>query len=120
MSKHNRRRRNRRHVYLVRLAQENPKKFRREWTKRLESWAHEAKYRAEHITDDVGRPVLPSFQLVQYSLEELSAYGDDAIKLEAYDTKDIMIDVCCRAVAEAVDPRMYRLSNMNKKRNKGG
>ncbi len=119
MSKSSRRRRNRRQAYLSRLAIEDPKKFRKEWSKRLASWRHEALYRADHHFDEFGRPIPSVFELVNNSLRELYICGDEAVRLEAYETEEDMTDLCCRMVAKIVDPRIYRLSNMKYSYNRG-
>lgn len=106
------RRRTRRQAYLSRLSRENPAKFQTEWSKRLASWSSEAKRRAGQLTDDEGVPVPPAFAVISQALNELAAYGHEAFDLEGSETEETMTDSCCRAFADAVYPRMYRLTNM--------
>ncbi len=111
MGKASTRRKKRRQEYLGRLARKNPKKFRSEWAKRLESWSEEAGHRASRLTDRDGNPIPPTFTLVEDAISELVACGEEAIELESEATKDVMNDACCKAVAEVVDSRIYRLSS---------
>lgn len=111
MGKASTRRKKRRQEYLGRLARENPKKFQSEWAKRLESWSEEAAYRAGRLTDRDGTPIPPAFTLVDDAIGELAACGEEAFELESEATEGVMNDACCKAVAAAVDRRMYRLSN---------
>ena len=111
MGKASRKRNNSRQAYLRGLAQENPKKFKAEWAKRLESWAEEADYRASHLSDRAGKPIPPAFTLVEEAMKELAACGPEAVELARQATMDTMTDSCCKAVATAVYRRIYRLSN---------
>lgn len=111
MGKASTRRKKRRQEYLGRLARENPTKFRSEWAKRLESWSEEADHRAGRLSDRDGNHIPPTFTLVADAISELAACGEEAFELESTATEDVMNDACCKAVATAVDRRMYRLSN---------
>ena len=115
MGKATRRRKQRRQQYLGRLARQAPAKFHSEWSKRLESWAKEARRRAGQLTGEDGGPVPAAFALVETALEELIGCGPEAVNLEYESSKETMLDACCRAVAGAVDPRMYRLTNARPK-----
>ena len=112
MSKSSLRRRKRRRAYLSWLARKNPKKFHFEWGKRLESWSREADQRGGRLIDDEGKLVPPIFDLVDQALEELTGCGQKALDLEEVDTKEVMTNACCQAVAKAIDRRLYRLSNV--------
>lgn len=109
MGKASRRRKKRRLEYLGRLARENPRKFQSEWAKRLASWSREANRRAGRLTGDGDASDQTAFALVDEALDVLSGCGPKAVDLEGADTKDVMTDSCCWAVAKAVDRRMYRL-----------
>jgi hypothetical protein len=104
------RRTKRRQEYLSQLQKRDPEKFRAQWTKRLASWAREADQRAACLHDEKGIPVPTAFALVDKALEELAACGKEAVDRERNDTKGIMTNACCRAVANAVDPRLHRLN----------
>ncbi len=111
MGKASMRRAKQRQEYLSRLQKRDPEKFRAQWTKRLVSWAQEAEQRACRFHDANGKPVPTAFALVDKALEELAACGMADVERERKDTKDIMTNACSRAVANAMDRRLYRLSN---------
>jgi Ni,Fe-hydrogenase III large subunit len=102
MSKARKRRWQNRQQYLARLAETNPRKFRREWAKRLESWSRLAHRRAD---------LASAFDLVERVLDELTGCGHKAVKMEEADTKEVMTQACTKAVALVVDPRMYHLNS---------
>lgn len=105
------RRKEYRQAYLRRLAKENPERFLHEWNKRLDSWSREAKRRSEYLRDRDGNPVPNAFGVVRAALDELCCCGKEAVELEYAATGADMTDVVCRAVANAFDFRIYRLSN---------
>jgi hypothetical protein len=119
MGKASERRRKRRQEYLGQLAWKNPKKFKREWAKRLASWQREAYRRAPRLLNSKDGV----FDLVPYALAQLAGCGDSAIEcdctetragiktLEETDTMRIMNDACSDALAGVFDPHMHRLSN---------
>lgn len=111
MGKASTRRRNRRKDYLGSLARKNPEKFRMEWGKRLESWFEEARQRAGLLADEAGYPIPSTFAIVDEALDELVGCGPEAVSLELDATIEALIHTSCRAVAGAVDHRLYRLSN---------
>ncbi|MCF6290966.1 MAG: hypothetical protein L3J03_08235 [Desulfobacterales bacterium] len=94
------RRRRSRQKYLAWLAATNPKRFTIEWSKRLESWSIVTLEKAE-----TGQ----AHEMFEAVLNELQACGPEAVRLEGEKTATIMRAVCSRAVAQVVDPRMYRL-----------
>lgn len=105
-----RRRRNRAH-YLQRLAAANPADFRREWTKRVSSWANEAHQTAGRLKDRDGRYLKSAAHVVERAMEELERVGDVAVALEGSRTREVLTHEASRAVASAVDGRLYRLGN---------
>jgi hypothetical protein len=105
-----RRRRNRAH-YLQRLAKADPVDFRREWTKRLSSWADEAHQSAGRLRDRNGRYLKSAAEVVERAMQELERVGDVAVALEGSYTREVLTHEASRAVAAAVDGRLYRLGN---------
>lgn len=105
------RRRKRRQEFLGKLAAKSPDEFRREWSKRLESWGREASRRAGRLLDEDGATVPPAFDVVDHAEEELAGCGESAEALEGEATREVLTDQCCEAAAQTEDYRMYRLSN---------
>jgi hypothetical protein len=109
MSKAGDRRRKRRHKYMRELAEQSPMQFKREWSKRLESWEELAKIRAARLGRFMGIEVRPAFELVDHAMRELQAIGDVAVELEGEATRQMLLGECTKAVAKQVDPRLSRL-----------
>ena len=105
------RRKRRRQEYLARLAETDPAQFSREWAKRISSWAIEARERASTLTAD-GEFTPPAFEVVSKAMEELAACGETTMAFEGDATKEALVAACCKALAEATDLRLYRLSNI--------
>jgi hypothetical protein len=112
MGKASSRRRARRQAYLGRLAKEHPVRFWEEWSKRLESWSKEADRRARFWKDKEGNRLPSAFSLMDEAMSVLQGCGREALELEAEQTLETIADSCSRAVARAVDRRMYRLGQL--------
>ena len=119
MGKASRRRKRSRREYLARLAKTDPRQFSREWAKRINSWAIEARERASTLTAD-GEFTPLAFEMVSIAMEELAACGKTAMALEGTATEEAMMVACCKALAGAADPRLYRLSNRDVWEKKSG
>lgn len=111
MGKASTRQRKRRQEFLARLAADSPTMFQREWAQRLESWGREVRRRAGRLCEKNGAPVPPAFEIVVLAMKELAGCGNQAVTLEGDATREVLADQCCRALAQAVDRRMYHLSN---------
>lgn len=112
MGKASSRRRARRQAYLGRLAKEHPVRFWEEWSKRLESWSKEADRRARFWKDKEGNRLPSAFSLMDEAMSVLQGCGQEALELEAEQTLETMADSCSRAVARAVDRRMYTFGRL--------
>jgi hypothetical protein len=108
--KESNRKENERRRYLSSLARQNPKKFAREWAKRLHSWSVEANRNAKILTDEDGKPIPSTFSFVTMAMEVLKSCGQEAVELEGRATLETMTNACCDAVAKAVDPRLCQLN----------
>lgn len=122
MGKASERRKKSRREFLNRLAKTDPGRFQEEWTKRLESWGEQVKQEVNIFVVKDGRRVGSVFRKVDHVLTELAACGEQAMSMEAKDTKEVLTAACCKAVALAVDIRLYRLNNneQNYQAMKGG
>ena len=109
MGKAGDRRRKRRQRYMRELAERNPMEFKKEWSKRLESWEELARIRAARLGRFMGIEVLPAFELVERAMRELQAIGAVAVELEGEATRQMLLGECTTAVAQQVDPRLSRL-----------
>lgn len=89
------RRNARRQEFLARLAQEDPQRFKAEWTKRLESWAEKIRSSAKEGRMDVP----PVFRIVDRAKETLRECGKKAEGLELRATTEALNNECCRALA---------------------
>jgi len=114
MGKATTRRQRSRRAFLARLAAENPDRFQCEWNKRVNSWCRLAKVRAGNSFDSEGRAVPAAFDVIEMALRELAECGEMAFALAADGTRDILVDACCTAVAQAMDRRLYHLSRAHK------
>lgn len=86
---------------LTILAERDRAQFDREWAVRLDSWAGVARRRANHAT---------AFSVVRQAVAELQACGvaDHATQ---HETRHVLTEAACAAVADVVDRRLYRLGN---------
>ena len=111
MAKASDRRKLRRVAYFQELVSRDPGRFRIEWNLRVASWAQRAQLAARSLSAGSGRGANRVFQLVDEALLELARIGTAALALEAEETRRTLSEVCCRAVAAQVDPRLFRLNN---------
>lgn len=100
------RRKERRRRFLARLAQENPERFEREWAKRIESWANEIRLFAKD--GDMKAP--PVFKIVDRAKETLTGCGEKATELQYKETKDVLANECCQALASNIGRGIYRIN----------
>ncbi len=106
MGKAAERRRQRRQIFLSRLAQENPERFEHEWAKRIESWADEIWFMAKGGKIDV-----PSvFSIVDRAKEILSECGDRAMTLQLQETAALLNNECCQVLAINIGRNIYKLN----------
>jgi hypothetical protein len=107
-----RRRRNKRRKRLAHLAKTDPKKFRKEWALRINSWAEDIQITANKLVDRDGNPVPVSFNIVDSAVAELEAIArleDEPVIEEAIrTTTEVLTGHCCKQVANVVDKRLYK------------
>lgn len=113
MGKATQRREKREAVRLQELAEQNPERFLKEWRTRIEHWVTEIQLRARAERDE---NVLPSERLRIFGVLEkaerlLDRCGDQARRLIGTETRRVLQNECCKAVAALTDRHLYRLSN---------
>lgn len=110
MSKASERRNKRRIKYLLQLVETDSEKFSREWSKRLESWSNQTRRNAGTLYPDDNNAEKSVFDIVDKAEEILKQCGQKAYELEAEATREILETECTKAVAQAVDHRLSRLT----------
>lgn len=110
MGKATRRRQMKRAQFMAELALTDPARFSEEWTKRVESWAREAKHNIRVLRDEEGNKTPLNSDLIGYAEDQLAACGLKAYALEAKFTTECLMNECSVALAVAVDRRSYHLT----------
>ncbi len=112
MSKSQQRHRRRLARYLGNLAESNPQRFQAEWRKRVESWAEDihAIGRQIHRPDSL-TPETKLFEVLEVAEKLLASCGLKAQALVGAQTRQILLEECCRVFAQAVSPEMHKLVN---------
>ncbi len=121
MSKARQRRKAKLSKNLGLLARTNPQKFKKEWSKRLESWVDDVhnkgrrlrrqwsqRLEIEEIEMDLETEI---FCVLRKAEELLSLCGSEVEALVGSQTRTVLSDECCRAFALSVEPRLYKLGN---------
>ncbi len=95
------------------LAEQNQERFLKEWRSRIDGWAMEIKARTRAEGDETVLPSerQPIFGVLEKAERLLDQCGDQARNLVGADTRRILQNECCKAVASLTDRRLYRLSN---------
>jgi hypothetical protein len=106
MGKAAERRTARRRQFLTEMAQMDPKRFRREWAKRIESWADEIWASSKSGMIDIP----PVFSIVDKAKKVLSSCGEMARKLQLKETTDVLNNECCRALAPHIGQKIYSIN----------
>jgi len=101
MSRGNNMRVRARGAHLAKSARQSASEFAKEWALRLDSWASELRQRADHAD---------AFAAVNRAIFEFDACGVDSEEMRT-ETRRVMTDAACAAVAGVVDRRMHRLGN---------
>ena len=110
MGKASRRKQMKRAQFFSELALSDPGRFSEEWTKRVESWAREAKHNIRVLRDKKGNKTPLNSDLVGYAEDQLAACGPKAYALEAKFTTECLMNECSLAFAGTVDRRIYHLT----------
>lgn len=110
MGKSSERRNKSRIKYLLRLSETDSKKFSREWSKRLESWANQAKNSAGNLRSEDNSAENSIFNIVDKAETILKQCGKNIFDLEAKATRQILETECIKAVSQAIDYRLNRLT----------
>jgi hypothetical protein len=113
MGKATQRREKREAVRLQELAEQHPEQFLKEWQFRIEGWATEIKARARAAANENVLPseCLPIFDVLTKAERLLDLCGERARRLIGAETRRIIENECCKAIALLTDLRLYRLNN---------
>jgi hypothetical protein len=97
---------------LKELARQDTRIFLKEWQKRLDSWVDEIRRRGQHLRNEDQSDERQAwvFEVLEQAERLLTLCGPEVGRLVGAYTRDILIHECCKAVAFAIDPRMYSLS----------
>jgi len=108
VGKASRKRKEHRHEFFNELAVKDPKRLRREVSKRLGSWIAEARKAAKQGFRS-GSIAPTAFDRVDYTMAELRASGELVMTLEGISAREAMVNAATQAVARALEPRLYQL-----------
>jgi hypothetical protein len=113
MSKAGQRRRNRLSGYLTKLAVENQEQFRREWNKRLASWGEEARRRGARLRCGGAEAGTTEwvFDMLEQAERLLASCGPAVEELVGEETRRTLLGECCKGLAVAFAPELYRLND---------
>ena len=107
--------------YLVRIANERPEMFAEKWDLRVQSWLNEIRLSVAEWRlggDAAGERI---FDIVNSAMQTLDDCGPAMYDQYARSTYDMLCNEYCAGVAGLIDPRLYKLSNLqsmiNSKRN---
>lgn len=95
-----------RRIYLSKLAQDDPERFEHEWAKRINSWADEIwtfKQRGK-----IQGPA--AFQISDRAKQVLLECGNEAIKLQFKETKEILENECCQVLSLHIGHEIYKIN----------
>jgi hypothetical protein len=98
-------------AYLAALAQRDRKQFCIEWNRRLSGWLAEVHKRGRLLRADAEKEVVKErvFAVLEQVNRLLELCGPGVESLVGASTRDILTHECCRTLAIAVAPELYRL-----------
>lgn len=103
-----------RHVatHLAEMARIDKKRFHFEWNRRLDGWLAEINRRAKLLRVDKAHELASKrvFGVLEHVNELLAQCGPDVEALVGASTRDTITHECCKALALAVAPNLYRLT----------
>ncbi len=113
MGKAARRRKARRLNYLVMLSHEDPGHFEAAWEMRLSSWLSEIRDLAREWAVGGKGSKTRVFEIMEEALGILEQCEKSIYKKHAPEIYGLICHECCSQVSRVIDPRLYRLSNMD-------
>lgn len=82
--------------------------FEEEWVRRLEGWLRGFRAHAQRLLREDGQAERPLAESTSEILELLEACGPEAAERVGEDTREILANETCKAIAQAVDPHLWR------------
>jgi hypothetical protein len=92
--------------FLAQLNATDQERFQIELSKREQSWLHLIIQEINSCLEK-DRPPSAAFRICDCAAQSLKAFGPDGVARAR-----LLTEECCRRLALAFDPRLYRLSNM--------
>lgn len=93
------------------LLTSNPLQFVQVWNLYLDGWCRDAAARGRRMSDRAfGKSEEPVFALAEKAERLLEGLGAEADRLVGARTRLVLNHACCKAVAGATDPLLYRFS----------
>jgi hypothetical protein len=120
MGKAAERRKAHRRKYLAEISNENPEQFDMAWEMRLEAWLSEVRFLAKAWAEGGKEAGTKIFDILDEAMMILKGCEASVAEKYTYKTYDLICHECCTQVARIIDPRLYRLTNMNGLRFKVG
>ena len=112
MGKAARRRKARRRGYLAELSYEALARFGWESDKRLQSWLSEIRLLAGRWAKGEDESERRFFELVDYVISIFEGCERSTHQKYLSENRSVITHECCAQVSRVIDPRLYRLSNM--------
>lgn len=99
--------------YLAKLSFDDPSRFASEWNIRLQSWLDEVRVMAKDWKAGEDRSKRRVFEVLDEANKILLQCEGSIYHKYAETTYDQICHECCAQVSRVIDPRLYRLSNMD-------
>lgn len=93
------------------LLTSSPSRFIQVWNLYLDGWCRDAAARGRRMSEEAfGETEEPVFALVSKAERLLEGLGEEATRLVGTRTRMELNHACCKAVAGATDPLLYRFA----------
>jgi hypothetical protein len=104
MGRQERERKERQRITLEELAKNNPERFAFVWESKVRTYSDQIWRAANEVKRE------ETYQIVERAQRELKRYGAAAVYPYGSWTKDVLENEACKALASAIDPRLYHLN----------
>ena len=113
MGKAARHRKAHRRKYLAEISRKNPGQFDDVWEMRLDSWLSEVRFLAKEWAAGGKEAGNKIFDILDEAMAILNGCEKSVAEKYINSTYELICHECCSQVSRVIDPRLYRLSNMN-------